>query len=437
MKIKWKKNSSSYSLAQRGSFSGLLRDERGVVAIVVALLLVVLIGFAGLVVDLGYLFVIDSSLQTAADSASLAATASLSYGPDEARVQAQLLAQQHGILGSPVALKLSDIELGNWDKGTKTFTVLAPDQEANADSVRVTAQRSAARNNPISLFFMRIFGHVTSDVGVISVAYNQTGLCGAIIGVKEVNLNSSATTDSYDTGVYSPANAKDNGDVCSCGDISLNSSASVNGDATPGDGHEVILNSSAYVTGSTDPGGCPVLADIDFGDVATNNDNGNIGLTDDGEDPFPDGRSKAEFELNNSDSLTLPGGTYYFSSFSLNSSSTLTFTGPTVLYITGSFNVNSSNIVNETQIPENLIIMVSSNDVKVNSDVDFHGVIYAPNAHAFINSNSDIYGAIIADAVSFDSSTKIHYDEALDKNAFLNSLVNTGALAGLSSVLVQ
>ena len=285
---------------------------------------------------------------------------------------------------------------------------------------------------------MRIFGHETSDVKVMAVAYAQGGLCGAIIGVKEVNLNSSATTDSYDTWAYSPANAKDNGDVCSCGDITLNSSAGVNGDATPGDDHQVILNSSAYVTGSTKPGGCPVLADIDFGDVATNNDNGYIGLTDDGNDPFPDGRSKAEFELNNSDSLTLPGGTYYFSSFSLNSSSTLTFTGPTVIYVTGSFNVNSSNIVNETQIPENLIIMVSSNDVKVNSNVDFHGVIYAPNAHAFINSNSDILGALMADAVSLDSSVEVHYDEALDSNAFLNSLVNTGASGGaLSSTLVQ
>ena len=45
------------------------------------------------------------------------------------------LAQQHGILGSPVALKLSDIELGTWDKDTKTFTVMAQDQEASADCV--------------------------------------------------------------------------------------------------------------------------------------------------------------------------------------------------------------------------------------------------------------------------------------------------------------
>ena len=434
MKIKWKKNSSSYPLAQMGSFSGLLRDERGIVAIMVALFFVVLIGFAGLVIDVGHLFAISSSLHTAADSASLAATASLGYGPDEARAQAQLLAQKHGILGSPVALLLTDIELGTWDKKTKTFTPLLPDQEANANSVRVTAQRSAARNNPVSLFFMRIFGHEFSDVKVVSVAYTPSGDCGAIIGEKAVSLNSSVTTDSY-SGAYSPGSAKENGDVCSCGDITLTSSAVVKGDATPGYDHEVNVNSTAYVTGSMDSGECPVLADVDFGDVATNNDNDNIGLTDEGNDPFEDG--PYAFALNSSDSLTLPGGTYYFSSFSINSSSQLRFTGPTVIYVTGSFQIDSTGIINETQIPENLIILISSNEeVKIKSSVDFHGVIYAPNAHVVNDSSVDFFGAIFGDEVTLNSSVEIHYDEALGNNNFLNSMVSFGG-SFASSVLVQ
>ena len=428
-----KKNPRSSALTIRRMLTGLIGEEKGAVVIMVALLLIVLIGFAGLVVDVGHLFVIDSSLQTAADSASLAAAASLGYGPDEAKAQAKLFAQKHGIHGSPVALLLSDIELGTWDKGTKTFTVLAPDQEASADTVRVTAQRSSARNNPISLFFMRVFGHETSDVGVISVAYAQGGLCGAIIGEKRVTLNSSTTTDSYDTGQYSPANAKNNGDVCSCGDIELNSSSGVNGDANPGEGHEVTLNSDSYVTGSTKPGACPELPPVELGTIATMNDNGNIGLTEEGEDPFSSG--PYDLEVNNSDTLILPGGEYYFTSFELNSASTIVIEGPTVMYVTGPFTLNSSGIVNPGHNPADLIIFVSSiEEVSINSSTDFYGVIYAPNAQVVINSSSNFFGALMADEVTFNSSVEFHYDESLNDNALLDGLVSS---AFSNSILVQ
>ncbi len=436
---KTKKSSKRFFMPQGRPFAGLPFDELGASAVIVMVLLTVLVAFAGLVIDVGHLFVVRSTLQNAADSASMAAVGSLSYGPEEARNQALLLAQQHGVDGSSVNLIPADIELGVWDPELKEFTVLAPAEEANADSVRVTAQRSSARQDPVSLFFMPVLGHHASDVKVVSVAHAHRGLCGAILGVNEVNISSSATTDSYNSndGPYSPATAGQNGDVCSCGDINLNSSAGVNGDATPGPNNTVNLNSSAYVTGSTDPGGCPDLPPIDFGDVATNNDNGNIVETDKGEDPWVDGPAKGEFELSSGDSITLPGGTYYFSQFEMGSNSTVTFTGPTVIYVTGSFNVSSASIVNETQNPEDLIIMVSSNDVKLNSNADFIGVVYAPNTTAFINSSSHIYGTIMADEVDINSSVQVHYDEALHDNAFLYSLLNTGSSGFSSFVLVQ
>ena len=132
MKVKTKASKMN-SLPQRGPFTGLLFDELGATAVIVALLLTVLIAFAGLVIDVGHLFVVRSTLQNASDSASLASVASLSYGPEEARKQAQLLAQMHAVDGTPVTLMLSDIELGAWEIGTKKFTVLAPAEEANAD----------------------------------------------------------------------------------------------------------------------------------------------------------------------------------------------------------------------------------------------------------------------------------------------------------------
>ncbi len=431
------KDSRSNSLAQVGLFPRLL-GQRGNVIVLVTVLLAVLLAFAGLVIDLGHLFVVRSTLHNAADAASLAAVSSLTYGPDEVRKQAQLLAQQHNVGGTPVALVLADIELGTWEIGTKEFTVLAPAEEANADSVRVTAQRSKDRNDPISLFFMRIFGHETSDVRAVSVAYQGSDGCdGGIIGETRVTLNSSSTTDSYNSelGPYSPATANQNGDVCSCGDIELYSSAGVNGDATPGPDQTVILNDSSYVTGSTDPGECPVLPDVELGDIATNNDNGNIpAVTDNGENPFPNG--PYALELNSSDNITLPGGRYYFTSVVLYGSSTLNVAGPTVMLVTGTFAMNSSGIINTGQNPADLIVMISAtSEMQLYSSVNFYGVIYAPDVRVVSNSSVNIYGSIMAQEVTFNSSVEVHYDEALDELAFLNDI--GFAVASSRILLVQ
>ena len=55
----------------------LLRNQRGVSAVIIALLLVVLLGMAALAVDLGYLYVTRNELQNVADAAALAATRQL------------------------------------------------------------------------------------------------------------------------------------------------------------------------------------------------------------------------------------------------------------------------------------------------------------------------------------------------------------------------
>ena len=51
------------------------REEGGAVAIQIALTTTVLLGFAGLVVDLGEAFTLNTELQQAADAAALAAAA--------------------------------------------------------------------------------------------------------------------------------------------------------------------------------------------------------------------------------------------------------------------------------------------------------------------------------------------------------------------------
>ena len=204
----------------------------------------------------------------------------------------------------------------------------------------------------------------------------------------------------------------------------------------PGPDNTVIMNSSSYVTGSTRPGGCPVLADVELGDIATNNDNGNIpDVTDGGKDPFEMG--PYDLALNSSDSLTLPGGRYYFTSVDIAHSSVLSVMGPTVMYVTGKFAMHSSTVMNTGQNPEDLIIMVSSiEDIDFNSSAEFYGIIYAPNAHVVLNSSVGFYGAIMAQEITLNSSVVVHYDEALEDMDFLDG-VEIVFNSTLSSTLVQ
>lgn len=161
------------------------------------LLLAALVGFLGLVTDQGHLYVVRSTLRNATYSASLAAAANLRYGPEEARGQAQLQAQRYAIGGIPVTLASEDIEIGVYDMQTKRFTVLAPGEEANANSVRVTAQRPQVRNNFIALFFMRLMGQPTLNVRSVSVVYYAPSLRWAVIDENGATLSSSAASVSY------------------------------------------------------------------------------------------------------------------------------------------------------------------------------------------------------------------------------------------------
>ena len=105
------------------------KSERGAVAIIVGLSLPVLIGFAGLALDLGRLFVTKTELQNAADACALAAANELVCDPTITTCPREFLqnAQSAGIYvagrnkkdfqGSNVSIVPSDI---------KFFTALAP-----------------------------------------------------------------------------------------------------------------------------------------------------------------------------------------------------------------------------------------------------------------------------------------------------------------------
>ncbi len=155
-----------------------LGNQRGAAAIMGVVMLGVFTGFAALVVDLGFLFVTKTELQTNADLAALAAGVYL-HGTetDEAVViataieysQKQLLPVAAGIV-----LVGADVGIGNWNPDSRTFS--AGGNPTNA--VQVTTRRVQANGNPVNYYFAPLLGYQSGDVTATAVAYKGGGAEG-------------------------------------------------------------------------------------------------------------------------------------------------------------------------------------------------------------------------------------------------------------------
>ena len=153
-----------------------IKGQRGVTAIVVAIVLPVLIAVVALAVDVGYLAVTKNELQNIADASALAGARQLGsiyqtmsyedqqiYVCDPAPIKdmAKEIASKNRAGGKDnIIINDGDIIIGDWDGGTQTLTATLN----QPDAVEVTARRDGGANGPIVTFFARIFGIDTEDV---------------------------------------------------------------------------------------------------------------------------------------------------------------------------------------------------------------------------------------------------------------------------------
>lgn len=158
-----------------------LFNSRGATLVLVAILLVVLIGFAALAIDVGYIATTRNELQNISDASALAATAELgeiyinngSYNHDTDHVLIEAVAievgQKNKSAGQSIVIVAADIEMGSWDPDPAAeprFTVNTVDPSA----VRVTVRRDDGINSKISTLFARVFDEDSVAVTADAVA---------------------------------------------------------------------------------------------------------------------------------------------------------------------------------------------------------------------------------------------------------------------------
>ncbi|MGB0715669.1 MAG: VWA domain-containing protein [Phycisphaerae bacterium] len=149
--------------------------RRAVIVVQVAVLMVVLLGFAVLTVDVGAMYNTRADIQRAADSAALAAAAMLAtpgeeVALEEARSAALSYTQQNPVFGRQLTLDSQDVVFGRVTFGESGVPGFQPTNfmpDAVSIRVRHTADSS---NGAVPLFFARIFGMDSTDMSAGAVA---------------------------------------------------------------------------------------------------------------------------------------------------------------------------------------------------------------------------------------------------------------------------
>ncbi|WP_175810910.1 pilus assembly protein TadG-related protein [Burkholderia cepacia] len=162
------------------------RKQKGAVAITVAVLMLILLGFAALAIDVGYLFVVRNELQNAADAAALAGAPCIypraqcsntkATVPDWATAQAQAV---QGVSLNKSSNKTltgytSDVSYGYWDvtgsvKGLQTSMPTSP--AVGKPAVQVVVSRSGSKNGGgVPSFLARLWGFQSVPESAVAVA---------------------------------------------------------------------------------------------------------------------------------------------------------------------------------------------------------------------------------------------------------------------------
>src|SRR5262245_4481572 len=133
------------------------RGERGNVLVFVTIALIALFGFAAWSTETGQAWMARGQLQAASDSAALAGAGELldpnanqPAKPAAAIAAAQAFGAENKSLGVAIDIPAADIEIGSWDKQTRTFTPQPGSTDpAVVRAVRLMGRRDDTANGPI------------------------------------------------------------------------------------------------------------------------------------------------------------------------------------------------------------------------------------------------------------------------------------------------
>ena len=177
-------------------------NERGLVAVTMAILLVALLSFAALAVDISSLFLVRNELQNAADAGALAGARDLYQNSGEAINTASNAlavtaatansAQNHAVeVNANTGANTGDVQRGHWRWSDHSFTpgnslaavalndVTNAELDANMNLINAVRVRARRQATPAVSFFSRVLGF--SDFPMQAEAVAHIGFAGSLL----------------------------------------------------------------------------------------------------------------------------------------------------------------------------------------------------------------------------------------------------------------
>lgn len=146
---------------------------------------------------------------------------------------------------------------------------------------------------------------------------------------------------------------------------------------------------------------------MEFYSDPANNDNESVGIEDN------------SINLGSHSSITLPGGRYYLENLSTGPHTEIiadgTFEDPVIIFSGGNIDIGSGcNITTSSGRPTDLLIFSSSSEnIKINPNGNFHGLVYAPLAELEFQPNNALYGVFFANELTVRPGSASFFDTSL------------------------
>ncbi|MGP8105001.1 MAG: ice-binding family protein [Desulfobaccales bacterium] len=219
-------------------------NESGAIALVMVVALVALMASAALVVDYGYMLVVQHQLQNAADAGALSgADAFGSKSPNSQAAQTAATNAATAIVtgnywGNKQYLTYCTVTPGYWSNvnkgftGTTSTTATLPTQTPPAVwAVQVVVPKSSSNNGgPLQLLFGPILGIATVNLGGTAVAMVKSqSVTWSVLetGSSSITLNSNVTINGGSVGDNGSSITLDNGVTVPQGQVYINTATSV------------------------------------------------------------------------------------------------------------------------------------------------------------------------------------------------------------------
>ncbi|HEX9683841.1 MAG TPA: hypothetical protein VGA13_12225 [Acidimicrobiales bacterium] len=261
----------------------------------------------------------------------------------------------------------------------------------------------------------------TAPVDTLVVGFVPAGM----VGLGSITFSGNAIVDSFDSASGSRITEDRDGHLASNGDIVLDGTNIVHGDARPGpDGGQVVISGASRVDGSTAPLPSPVvLKELDASAVATTNANRlvcRVATACQGVMWDPGART-----LRVDGQLLLSPGAYHLCGLDVRG--VLRAEGPVAIWIGGPEHCPGGSVVRlssggiadvDTGRTRDLQLLADSRhgglSVELRSQAVLLGIVYSPGARLLLSGGAALFGTAFAgEIVTGAGGVRIHVDRSL------------------------